>query len=163
MFDPELSTNIASGDADLPGILNETRERLNVTRKEADLIPRRNIASLLTSDWNATGGMAEVLKFGPITGWRFIITTTDDMPSKVYLPITTNLPASMIPQVTGSNVGLANIGRVTYAIRREGTTLGLAKLDGSAFTLGAGIQVRSTFTSWSHEPGAAGYLPGVPA
>ena len=163
MFDPELSTNIASGDADLPGILNETRERLNVTRKEADLIPRRNIASLLTSDWTTTGGMAEVLKFGPITGWRFIITTTDDMPSKVYLPITTNLPASMIPQVTGSNVGLANIGRETYAIRREGTKLGLAKLDGRAFTLGAGIQVRSTFTSWSHEPGSAGYLPGVPA
>lgn len=163
MFDPELSTNIASGDPDLPGILNETRERLNVTRKEADLIPRRNIASLLTSTWSTTGGMAEVLKFGPITGWRFIITTTKATNSVLYVTITENLPASMIPQIAGSNVGLANIGRETYAIRREGTTLGLSKLDGSAFTLGAGIQVRSTFTSWSHEPGAAGYLPGVPA
>ena len=163
MFDPELSTNIASGDADLPGILNETRERLNVTRKEADYIPRRNIASLLTADWNTTGGMAEVLKFGPITGWRFIITTTGDISSKVYLPIATNLPASMIPQVAGSNLGLANIGRATYVIRREGTTLGLAKLDGSAFTLGAGSQVRSTFTSWSDITGVASHLPGTPA
>lgn len=163
MFDPELSTNIASGDADLPGILNETRERLNVTRKEADLIPRRNIASLLTSDWSTTGGMAEVLKFGPVTGWRFIITTTDDMPSKVYLPITGNLPASIIPQVAGANLALANIGRETYVIRREGTTLGLAKLDGGTFTLGAGTQVRSIFTSWSDITGVGTHLPGVPA
>ena len=163
MFDPELSTNIASGDADLPGILNETRERLNVTRKEADYIPRRNIASLLTSDWNTTGGMAEVLKFGPITGWRFIITTTGNMPAKVYLPITANLPASIVPQAAGSNLALANIGRETYVIRREGTTLGLAKLDGSAFTLKAGAQVRSIFTSWSDITGAETHLPGVPA
>ena len=163
MFDPQLSTNIASGDADLPGILNETRERLNVTRQEADLIPRRNIASLLTSDWNTTGGMAEVLKFGPITGWRFIITTTGDISSKVYLPISTNLPASITPQVAGLNLALASIGRGTYVIRREGTTLGLAKLDGSAFTLGAGSQVRSIFTSWSDITGVASHLPGTPA
>ena len=163
MFDPELSTNIASGDADLPGILNETRERLNVTRKEADLIPRRNIASLLTPRWSTTGGMAEVLKFGPITGWRFVITTTEDIPSTVNAAITGSLPQTVLPQVSTASVGLANIGRETYAIRREGTTLVLSKLDGTAFSLSSGTQVRSIFTSWSNVTGTESQLPGVPA
>lgn len=163
MFDPQLPTNIASGDPDLPGILNETRERLNVTRKEADYIPRRNIASLLTSVWSATGGMAEVLKFGPITGWRFIITTTRDTNSALQVTIAENLPQSVLPQASAATVGLANIGRTTYAIRREGTTLVLVKLDGSAFTLAAGTQVRAVFTSWSDVTGTESQLPGVPA
>lgn len=163
MFDPGLSTNIASGDADLPGILNETRERLNVTRKEADLIPRRNIASLLTPQWSTTGGMAEVLKFGPITGWRFVITTTEDIPLTVNAAITGSLPQTVLPQVSTASVGLANIGRVTYAIRREGTTLVLSKLDGTAFSLSSGTQVRSIFTSWSDVRGVESHLPGVPA
>ena len=162
MFDPELSTNIASGDADLPGILNETRERLNVTRKEADLIPRRNIASLLTSVWSTTGGMAEVLKFGPITGWRLIITTTRATNSALQVTIAENLPQSLLPQAAASSVGLATIGRETYAIRRESTTLVLVKLDGTAFTLKDGAQVRATFTSWSDVTGTESQLPGTP-
>lgn len=163
MFDPQLSTNIASGDPDLPGILNETRERLNVTRKEADLIPRRNIASLLTSVWSTTGGMAEVLKFGPITGWRLIITTTRATNSALHVIIAENLPQTVLPQATAATVGLATIGRETYAIRRENTTLVLSKLDGTAFSLSAGVQVRAIFTSWSDVTGTESQLPGVPA
>lgn len=163
MFDPQLSTNIASGDPDLPGILNETRERLNVTRKEADYIPRRNIASLLTPVWSATGGMAEVLKFGPITGWRFVITTTRATNSALHVTIAENLPQSLLPQASAATVGLATIGRETYAIRRESTTLVLSKLDGTAFTLADGAQVRSIFTSWSNVTGTESQLPGVPA
>ena len=163
MFDPELSTNIASGDADLPGILNETRDRLNVARKEADLIPRRNIASLLVPRWSTTGGMAEVLKFGPITAWRFIITTTEDIPLTVSAVITKSLPQMVLPQASVAPVGLASIGRETYVIRRESSTLVLSKLDGTAFTLESGTQVRAAFTSWSDVRGTESQIPGTPA